>query len=327
MISKETILVTGGAGMIGSRLTEMLCDANNHVIVVDNLERGRREWVDKRAEFIHADLADYKSLSLPKLSRIFHLAARIGGVARMLTWQYESYYNEVINHAAFELAFKNKCPIQYTSTACAYNISDQVDSVEARKKYLKEEDAFKNGINAESVYGYSKALGEIVARRLYIEFGIPVSVCRFFNAYGPREAGDIASNHVIPALIKKVLDGMDPVEVWGSGRQERSFIYTDDACRALMTISENIYDGTPINFGEPSRISIAELARKIWHIHYGENVAPRLYFDTSKPEGVHTRAPDISRAMALGWEPQVSLDEGLVKTYDWYRSEVAAGVL
>lgn len=321
MISNETILVTGSCGMIGSHLVEALLQLNNEVIGIDNLERGRAEWCPKGAKLIVADICDYKSISLPKLDRIFHLAARIGGVARMLKYQYESYYNAVINHAAFELAKSHQCPILYTSTACAYNINDQINDKKSKSRKLKEEEAFKGGINAESIYGYVKAIGEFVGKRLWEEFSIPVATVRFFNAYGPREAGDVASNHVIPALIHKLLSGQDPLEVWGPGTQERSFIYVTDACDALIAASKNVKDGMPTNFGDPERIEIGKLAEKLWKIMYPDREL-NLFFDTSKPVGVFTRAPDISRANAmLGWQPKVSLDDGLAATFHWMKKE------
>lgn len=313
------VLVTGGAGMIGSALVKALCDQGDKVIVVDNLSRGRKEFVDPRAKLIVKDIAldqDWRrEINGEKFDQIYHLAAMIGGVGKMINDQIDSLINAVIDRNVFKLAVDQAAPLLYCSTACVYRTDMQ--TAKHSSIFLNEDSALINGAMPESIYGWCKLLGEIATRRLHVEYGNKVSVVRMFNVYGPREYPDLKACHVIPALIRKVLDGNNPVPVWGTGNAERSFLHAEDAARGIMMVAEKTEDGTPINLGQPERYKIKELAQMVIALCESE---AEIKLEPEKPEGCFTRAPVIERAMNLGWSPKFDIQEGLKDTISWIRS-------
>jgi len=143
---------------------------------------------------------------------------------------------------------------------------------------------------------------------------VKCSISRYITAYGPRED----DTHAVIALIRKAVERRDPYIVWGSGEQDRDFTYVSDIADGTLLAVEKITDATPVNFGTAKRYKIRDVAFKVLEIvGYKPN---HIIFDTSKPEGVKSRALDNSRAKRLlGWEPKVSLEEGLQRTVEWFK--------
>jgi GDP-L-fucose synthase len=147
-----------------------------------------------------------------------------------------------------------------------------------------------------------------------------VGIVRPYNAYGPRDHFDKTSSHVIPALIKRVLDGENPIVVWGSGKQTRAFLYVEDFARGLIEAIEKYPVPDPINIGTDEEISIAELIEKIIFITGSKS---KVRFDLTKPDGSPRRNSDNTKAKKhIGFEARVSLNEGLKKTIDWYNKNL-----
>jgi nucleoside-diphosphate-sugar epimerase len=317
--------VTGGAGMLGSALVRALLKRGHEVVVIDDLSRGRKENVPAEAQFILHDLKAgmpfVPNTPAGTFDFIYHLAAWIGGVGKMIGEPFNSFQNVAIDFAVLDFAAqsKNKPRVLYMGTACEYPVEIQTEA-RAGNSWLQEDACFSHGANPESLYGWCKVVGEQGARTLHSHIGVPVAVARAFNMYGPGELAPIGKGHAIPELIQKAMKGGPDLEVWGTGEQERAFTFVDDAAEGVILMAEKIDDATPINIGTSELVKIKTLAEKIVGV-----VRPGmpLRFDTSKPMGVFTRAADVSRAkQLLGWEPKMMLDEGLKVTADWIKARV-----
>lgn len=315
----KKVLVTGGAGFIGSHLVDELVERGSKVRVVDDLSRGNlRNLNEDEVEFRRGDLAEktVAEKSLKDIDLCFHLAAVVGGVEFMDSHPAEIFKNVMIDRNVLEASRKmNIDRILYTSSACVYPI----DLQEKDGRLLKEEDAFKGGANPDGDYGWTKLLGERQCLSYQDIYGINISIVRPFNPYGSRESFDPKDSHVIPALIRKVTSGEKPLTVWGSGKQIRTFTYVKDLAVGMISAIKNLSDANPVNLSSSESIKIGELAKKITsQLDYEGNIE----FDESKPEGVKIRKPDLSRASdLLDWEPQTDLDEGIIKTADWYLNQ------
>ena len=178
---------------------------------------------------------------------------------------------------------------------------------------LAEPDAFRDGwANCDRAYGWAKFSGEMILQAYYQQYGLAGSACRYVTAYGPWEN----DTHAIIALIRRAVERRDPYVVWGSGRQDRDFTYVDDIVDGSLLVASRVSDGSAINLGTAVRYPIATVVDLIFEL---VGWRPReILFDTTKPEGVRSRALDNTVARGLGWTPRVALREGLRRTIRWY---------
>jgi UDP-glucose 4-epimerase len=206
--------------------------------------------------------------------------------------------------------------VAFSSSACVYPVTHQIAPVNGNTIYLREAwaDPFKEGCAfADGEYGWAKLMGELTLQAYYKQYGLKSVACRFFTAYGEREN----ETHAVIALIAKAFIEMDPYEIWGNGQQDRNFTYVGDIVDGMMLAAEHIEDASPVNIGTAEHIKIIDLVHKIFEI---TGFQPNeLFFDTTKPVGVFSRAADLTEArQRLNWEPQVSVEEGLKRTIEWY---------
>jgi len=313
------VLVTGGAGFIGSHLVDELLRRNSEVRVVDDLSRGSirniAHFRDK-VEFIKGDLADAKTAetAMRDIEVCFHLAAVVGSVEFMATHPANIFKNTSIDYNVLEACRKkNVDRMLYTSSACVYPIDLQTAE---NQPPLKENDALAYGAKPDSDYGWTKLFGEIQCQAYHRSYGMKIAIVRPFNPYGPRESFDPKDSHVIPSLIRKTVHREKPFVVWGDGGQARSFEYVSDVVEGIVLAIERAVDADPINLGGSNYITIRELTELIQKLtHYGTSIV----WDKTKPQGVRTRKADATKAHAvLGWIPKISLEDGLRKTIDWF---------
>jgi UDP-glucose 4-epimerase len=321
----KRVLVTGGASFIGSHLVDKLVELGADVTVVDNFSSGKMENLSQSLQKIRVVRMDLEWCRLEEIVKVFeghevvfHLAATHGGRGYIHTHPADVCSNFAIDHHVFEACLKaNVERVVMASSACAY--PPKLQNTAGSDYLLREDDTnpFKldEPLSADIEYGWTKLMGEIQLIAFIKQYGMKGCILRFVTAYGPREN----ETHAVIALIYKAFERMDPYVIWGSGEQERDFTYVSDIVDGTILAAEKITDGTPINLGTGVRYKIRDVAAKIFDIMGWR--PKHIIFDTSKPEGVASRALDISRAKSLlGWTPKVDLEEGLRRTIQHYVS-------
>lgn len=313
------VLVTGGAGFIGSHLVDELLRRNAEVRVVDDLSRGNLGNVAHcrgRIEFIKGDLADSKTAeaAVRDVEICFHLAAVVGGVEFMTSHPTEIFKNISINYNVIDACRKmNVNRLLYTSSACVYPVDLQTT---ADQPPLKEDDVLACGAKPDSDYGWTKLFGEIQCQAYYRSYGMKIALVRPFNPYGPRESFDPKDSHVIPSLIRKAVHRENPFVVWGDGGQTRAFEYVEDVIEGVILAIEKKVDVDPVNLGGSNYVTIRELAELILKLTGYET---SITWDKSRPQGVRSRKADMSKALkVLRWKPRTSLEKGLTRTLNWF---------
>jgi nucleoside-diphosphate-sugar epimerase len=326
------IIVTGGAGMIGSNLVKRLTQKNHEVHVIDNLWRGKLEYlydfvsgnpvIDLKKQFHQIDLSGEIPV-IPVFENtdyIIHLADVVAGIEYVFNNQGSLFrQNILINSNTIEFAKKLSIKgFVYAGTACSFpaELQNSFDY-----NLLKEEELYP--ANPESAYGWSKLMGVYEADLLEKETGIRVVSLLFHNVYGAPCDFSPERSQVIPSLIRKAITyPKEDFIVWGSGKQGRAFLHIDDVVDAILLGMERGLGKGYIQIGPDFSTTIAEVAEAIVGI-CGKDIS--IEFDTSKPEGDKARAADYTMARdLLGWEPKVDLKEGLRRTYKWIEAQMIA---
>lgn len=327
--SNVRVLVTGGAGFIGSSLVERLVLEEANVRVIDNLWRGSLDnlatrngshVIDLESTFHLADLTEYnKCLELIRdVDWVYHLADVVGGVQFALNNEMFIFrQNILINTNVLSACVANGIPnYVYVGTACSYpkhlQMAQGIVPLRENQTYPAE---------PESSYGWSKLMGEYEAELAQKSGKINVGLLRLHNVYGPRAPFEGDSAQVLPSLIRKAV--RSPEEqfiVWGSGNQYRDFVYVDDVVEALMLVSKRGMNKGLIQIGSEQATMIREAAEIIAQI---EGKPIPITYDTSKPEGDRGRIAvcDIARKV-LGWRMEVTFEEGLQRTYMWVAEQI-----
>jgi len=307
MFKEKRVLVTGGTGLIGRPLVEMLIGqgANVRIASLDDPSRAHPE-----AEFKRVDLMRFENCM--KVSEgmdfVFHLAG-IKGSPKMTSKKPASFFvptilfNTNMMEAARHSGVKKYL---YTSTIGVYSPSEVFYEDDVWKTHPSKNDRFA---------GWAKRMGELQAEAYKIEYGWrDIAIARPANVYGPYDNFDPNNAMVIPSLIKRAMDGENPLLVWGDGTPIRDFIHARDVAKGMLLIMEKM-SGEPINLGSGIGVSIREIVEVILS---NLRIKPKIVWDTSKPSGDKKRLMDISRAKALGFRPSISIEEGIKEVMDWY---------
>ncbi|MGP8069913.1 MAG: NAD-dependent epimerase/dehydratase family protein [Candidatus Bathyarchaeia archaeon] len=316
----KRVLVTGGAGFIGHRLVRKLVSLGARVVVADDLSKGAAknlEEVSNRIEFTTANLLDANEAGrvMKDTEICFHLAARIGGIGYFHKTPAESLRdNSIMNFNIWDAARDTETKVVCLSSSMVF---------ERTTIFPTPETTLEMTPPPMSGYGFSKLVAEYIARTYQEQYGVNFIIVRPFNAYGPGEmAGDyVGYAHVIPDLIRKTLSGLYPLEILGSGQQTRSYTYVDDLAEAIVYLAER-YENTDFNIGNGVETSVLELAQRIWKL-CGRNEQFQVKHLPSYTYDVQRRVPDVSRILATGWRPKVSLEQGLVLTLEWIKQQAA----
>ena len=296
------VVVTGGGGFLGSHLVERL-ESDGHDVVV-----ARRAEYDLTSS---DDAAQLFGDTKPEL--VFHLAAEVGGIGanRANPGRYW-YANLAMGLNVLEQARLHETEkLVIAGTVCAY---PKFAPVPFREEVLW--DGYPEETNAP--YGVAKKAVLVGAQAYREQYGLDAVFLLPTNLYGPRDNFDLETSHVIPALIRKMVDAEDEVVLWGDGSPTREFLYVDDCVDGFVLAAER-YDGAePANLGAGKEISIRELAELIAELTGYEG---SIAWDTSKPNGQPRRSVDASRARELfGFEASTELRDGIERTVAWYRS-------
>ena len=312
------VLVTGGCGFLGSYVVEELVRAGADVTVVDNLESGVLEniiSVIDHVPFIKADLLDIGvCLKVSKGIEVgINLVGRVRGVGYSSRHHGEMlFHNTAMQINVLEAARQNEVDrFLVVSSSCVYPDDSPVPIPE-----LPVMTGFPE--QANEGYGWAKRIAELQAQYYYREYGMKMAIGRPSNAYGIRYQWRGEENSfVMPTLVKKIIDGQNPLVVWGSGKQKRNFLHAHDMARLMMKVTERYACAEPVNIGYENDISIAELASLICK-ETGRN--PEIIFDTSKPEGRFRKCVDATllRKITNNYKPEVSLNNGIHEMIEWY---------
>ncbi len=317
--------------MIGSNLVKRLVKNGWDVYVADNLWRGKIEYlndengkpvIDINTHFFKKDLTIYKDTSevIGVTDYIVHLADVVAGIDYVFKNQGELFrINNLINSNVFDCcrkAGKEKIKgLIYAGTVCSFPLTRQNI---LNPEPLREDELFP--ALPESAYGWSKLMGQLEIGYLEKETNIPCCTLMFHNVYGtPTDFG--IRSQVIPALIRKAVNyPNEEFVVWGSGKQGRAFIHVNDVVNALVLALEKGWGHGYIQIGPPNCTSIKEIAEKIIEIS-NKKITP--FYDVTKPEGDKARCADYSKAKTiLGWEPIISLEDGLRESYKWISKQI-----
>ena len=305
------IVLTGGAGFIGSHMTDRLIAEGHRVVVVDNLITGYEQNLSHQRhhphlEFFRQDVSE--PFEIPgEVDWILHFASPASPIDYLKLPLETLKVGSYGTHHALELARAKGAAFLLTSTSKVYG-----DPL----VHPQTEDYWGN-VNPNgprSVYDEAKRYAEAVSMAYYREFGLDVRIVRIFNTYGPRNRVD--DGRVVPTFINQALRE-EPLTVFGEGNQTRSFQYVDDLVEGIRRLMDVPYH-QPINIGNPVEMTILEFARLILRLTGSRS---EIVYRPLPQDDPRTRQPDISRAReVLGWEPRVPVEEGLRKTIDWYRS-------
>jgi len=324
------VCITGGAGMIGSTLLTKLVGLGNDVIVIDNLWRGKKENIDSipnwdyNTSFFNIDLSDPTNENhiinaIQSCDVVIHLADIVAGIGYVFNNQYEIFkVNNQINSNLFSACAKSGIKkIIYAGTACSFPKDLQMSLTAV----LKEEQLFP--AEPESAYGWSKLMGTLELQYMAEKFNINVTTLMLHNVYGPNCDLDPKRSQVIPSIIKKMIE-LNPgevLQVWGSGNQGRAFIHVDDIANAFILTLNKTDLPKIIQIGPSYCTSIKELVLTLRDKILKKDI--EIFYDTTKPEGDLGRCADYSLAnKTLGWEPLVSLENGLMTTTNWIEKQL-----
>ena len=303
-------LVTGGAGFIGSHLTEQLISRGDQVVILDNLSTGLSDnlsTIKNKVEFEQGNILD-KVLVEKLVSNsdyVVYLAAALG-VFNIVNKPLESLKSNLQGtEIVLEAANKYKKPILIASTSEVYGKNDKVP--------LNEEDDRIIGHPLKSRWSYSeaKAVDESLAYFYFLEEGLQSRIVRFFNTVGPRQLGNYGM--VVPRFVNSALKG-EALSVYGSGEQIRCFCHINDAVRGLLLVMDSDKAvGEVFNVGNNQQISIMELAKKVIEITGSKSTIEKIAYEKAYPQGfedMQRRVPDILKIkQVLGWSPQLNLDQ------------------
>ncbi|MBI5613801.1 SDR family oxidoreductase [Candidatus Gottesmanbacteria bacterium] len=313
MDPQRTVLVTGGAGFIGSHLCDELLAQKYSVICFDSLITGAKSNISKALtnpnfRFIECDVTQ-ELPKLPKLSYIFHLASPASVIDYQAHPEETALVNSMGTIEMLKLAQEHQARFLFTSTSEIYG-----DPLEHPQKETYWGNV--NTVGVRSCYDESKRFGETMTDLYVGKYGIDGRIVRIFNTYGPRMRK--TDGRVISNLVNQALEGK-PLTVYGDGLQTRSFCFVSDLVDGIMKmmVTDGL-SGEVVNLGNPEEYTTLDLARKVLSMTGSSST---IVFYPLPKDDPKMRCPDISKAIQLlGWKPTVTLEEGLGKTIEYYKT-------
>lgn len=308
-----TSLVTGGCGFVGSHLCERLLYGGDEVIAIDNMVTGSADNVAEFASHPGFMLIEHDLLNglpeLPKLTRIIHAASPASPPAYQRHAIATLRINAETTRALLDLAVRDYARFLYTSTSEIYG--DPLDHPQ-REDYR----GHVSSTGPRSMYDESKRYAEALITAYRVDRGADTRIVRIFNTYGPRM--DVLDGRVVSNFVVQAIQGQ-PITMYGDGKQTRSFQYIDDLVEGIWRLLESDYPN-PVNIGNPNEFTMLDLAEKVLALTGSTSKVQFLPLPADDPV---RRRPDIALAReVLGWEPKVSLEEGLRRTIGYFRERL-----
>jgi GDP-L-fucose synthase len=305
------VFVAGHRGLVGSALLRKLHDEG-----FTNILTASRQELDLRDQ---SEVSHWFKANRPQY--VFLVAGTVGGIMANSTRPAEFIYDNMmihgtVVHSAYETGVEK---LLYLGSSCIYprHATQPITEDQLLTGPLEQTNEW---------YAIAKIAGIKLCQAYRRQYGCDFISAMPTNLYGPGDNFDLTSSHVIPALMRKFHDakvsGGDRVEVWGTGSAYREFLHVDDLARACLFLLERYSDDTHINVGTGVDLSIRELAETIRSVVHPD---AEIAWDTSKPDGTPRKLLDVSKLRGLGWEPEVTLTDGLRSTYDWFLDTEASG--
>ncbi len=318
------VLVTGGAGTIGAAVVRrLLRDPAFEVRVSD--QRPAPQWMREACEVVSGDLRDYGFAreAASGCSHVIHLAAIVGGIANFHKLPFTLLeMNTGLLNGVFRAALDE--PVErlvYVSSSMVF---------ERATEYPTTEEHIWDTPMPRSAYGFSKLTGEVYCRAAHDEHGLRYTICRPFNAYGPGEMPEDEPGiaHMVPDVIRKVLSGQRPLQIFGSGEQTRTLTHIDDiASGVIAAMASPNGENEDFNISASEEMTVAEIARVIWEACGEPPEEFELEHLPSFEVDVRRRWPSVEKARRLlDWEATIDVEEGIAQTVEWLRDRAPEAV-
>lgn len=305
------VLVAGGAGFIGSHLSEKFVELGHEVTVVDDFSSGLRENIESMKldiNLIEEDLVKFETKDTFDL--IINLASRASRV------EWETYpveialTNSIGNYNLIKLALKSNAKYIFASTSEVYGNPDVVPTPE---EYVGR----VSSVGSRSPYDESKRFGEALVKAYEREYGLNNIIIRFFNTYGPRMRGGDLYGRVLDRFVQQAISE-SPITIYGNGEQTRSFTHVNDTVNAILLLTEKGESSKIYNVGNNKEITINNLAREVLKV---TNSPSKIEYFPLPPDDPLRRGADISKIQNLGWSPNTDITEGIRSMVSYYRSK------
>ena len=319
----KKVLIVGAGGFIGGHLVKRILDNGNSVVATDI--KPKEYWFQDFDDVENHYATDMKDISNCRkvtqgVDYVFNMACNMGGMGFIENNKAECMQSVLINTNLLIACKENKVQRYFfSSSACAYNKDKQQDVF---IDGLKEEDAYP--ANPEDGYGWEKLFSERMCRHFQEDYGLEVRIARYHNIYGPYGTYDGGREKAPAALCRKVIEAKknnkDIIDVWGDGEQTRTFLYIDECVEGTLRLFESDYS-EPVNIGSDEQVSINQMIGIIEEISGGLKFKKNYQLD--KPKGVRGRSSnnDLVKKV-LNWSYQMSLKEGLTKTFKWIYEQI-----
>ena len=317
MNQRKNIIITGGLGLIGSHLSDILVEKGCNINIIDNGYRGKIEYLQypNRVNLIKKDIIDLtKDDAVENVDKVFHLASKVLGIGYSAkNHQDMLFYNDEMTNRFFGYLdhFKNLKHLVVVSSSCVYD--DDLETTPEKSGALGQPEIANLG------YGLAKRFLEQKSILWAREHGVKLTIVRPFNIYGERYTWAGHFSQGLPSIVKRTLDNQGEIEIWGTGAQRRNYIHAFDCARIIIDIVNTKHQsGEVFNIGIEQTISLKELAELICKLY---NIKPQFSFRPDMPEGRLVKSaevvklakylPDFDRSL-------ISLEEGLLRMGEWY---------